>query len=79
MVKIRLSRGGVRRDPFYRIVVIDERKQIRGKVLATAGFWFPRKNTVNIKKEIVTKWLKMGAKLSPAVAKLVKEKNERAS
>ncbi len=79
MVKIRLSRGGVRRDPFYRIVVIDERKQIRGKVLAIAGSWFPRKKTIKINKTVLEKWLKMGAKLSPAVAKLVKEKNERAS
>lgn len=75
MVKIRLSRTGVRRDPFYRIIVTDERRQIRGKVLAIAGYWFPRKKTANLKREVVNKWLKVGAKLSPAVAKLLaKEK-----
>lgn len=71
MVKIRLSRGGVRNDPFYRIVAIDGRKQIRGKVLAIVGHWFPRKKVIKINKEILDKWVKVGARITPAVAKLL--------
>lgn len=75
MVKIRLSRTGVRNDPFYRIVVIDERKQIRGQVLEEVGYWFPRKKTVKIDKTIINKWVKLGAKVSPAVTAILnKEK-----
>ena len=71
MVKIRLSRTGVRKDPFYRIVVLDERKQIRGKVLAEVGYWFPRKNVVKVDKALIQKWVKLGAKISPAVTKII--------
>jgi len=72
MVKIRLSRTGAKGDPFYRIVVVDAKKQIRGKVLATVGFWFPRKKELKVKKEEIAKWVKLGAKLSPTVAKIIK-------
>jgi small subunit ribosomal protein S16 len=71
MVIIRLSRTGVRNDPFYKVVAIDDQRQVRGKVLDVVGFWFPRKNTVKIDKEILNKWLKVGAKVSPAVTKIL--------
>lgn len=74
MVKIRLSRTGVRNDPFYKIVVVDEKRQIRGKVLAEAGYWFPRKGTVKIDKTIIEKWVKLGAKITPAVESILNKK-----
>ena len=71
MVKIKLSRSGVRKSPFYRIVVIDDRKQLRGKILEEAGYWFPKKEVLKIDKAVVEKWLKLGAKATPTVAKLL--------
>lgn len=74
MVKIRLSRGGVRNNPFYRIVAIDERKGPKGKFLDIVGNWHPAKKTLKVNKEILEKWLKVGAKVTPAVAKLLEQK-----
>lgn len=74
MIKIRLSRGGVKRKPFYRVVVTDERNKNRGKYLEFLGYWQPAKNIVNLKKEAIAKWVELGAKITPAVAKLLKTK-----
>jgi len=74
MVKIRLSRGGVRNNPFYRIVAIDERKSTKGKVLDIVGNWHPAKKTLKVDKKILDKWVKVGAKITPAVEKLLEQK-----
>lgn len=72
MIKIRLSRSGVRKNPFYRIVATDKRAKNKGKFLELIGYWFPSKKVINIKKEKLNKWVGQGAKLSSAVAKLIK-------
>ena len=72
MVKIRLSRSGVRNHPFYRIVAIDERKGPKGKFLDIVGYWHPAKKTLKVDKKILDKWLKVGAKITPAVKKILK-------
>ena len=74
MVKIRLSRSGVRNNPFYRIVAIDERKGPKGKFLDIVGYWHPAKKTLKVDKKILEKWTKVGAKISPAVEKILKQK-----
>jgi len=72
MIKIRLSRGGVRKNPFYRIVATDKRVKNKGKFLELIGYWFPAKNVKKIEMEKLNKWVSCGAKLSAAVAKLIK-------
>jgi small subunit ribosomal protein S16 len=71
MVKIRLARLGRKRDPFYRIVAIDESKKVTGAPLAVLGTWNPRENKKTIKEEEVKNWVKRGAKISKAVEKLM--------
>lgn len=71
MVKIRLSRGGVRNHPFYRIVAIDERKGPKGKFLDIVGYWHPAKKILKVDKKMLEKWTKVGAKISPAVKKII--------
>ena len=71
MIKIRLSRTGVRKNPFYRIVVCDERVKNKGKHLEIIGFWHPAKNLVKIDKGKLAKWEKTGAKTTPAVSRLI--------
>lgn len=71
MVKIRLSRFGKKKTPFYRIVVVDERSKLKGKFLEVVGYWDPQKNKKTIKKESIKKWMGKGAKLSQAVQKLL--------
>jgi len=70
MVKIRLARVGRKKDPFYRIVAIDERKSVAGAFLAILGTWNPREKKVELKKDEIKKWVAKGAQISPAVKKL---------
>lgn len=71
MIKIRLSRMGPRNKPFYRIVAIDERQKKSGVALEVLGYYQPSLNKVELNKEKVNSWVKKGAQISPAVAKLL--------
>jgi small subunit ribosomal protein S16 len=71
MLKIRLDRTGVANKPFYRIVVTDEREKLGGKSLDILGYWQPSKDEIKIDKEKLNAWVKKGAKVTPAVAKLI--------
>jgi len=71
MVKIRLSRGGKKNDPFYRIVVIDERKRREGGAIEILGQWHPREKTKTVDMKSLNKWIEKGAVVSPGVAKLL--------
>lgn len=73
MIKIRLSRGGVRNKPFYRIVAIDSRSKSRGKYLELIGHWQPSKGDIVLDKSKIEKWVKLGAQVSPAVYKLMEK------
>lgn len=73
MVKIKLSRWGKKNNPFYRIIVTDKAKKT-GNPLSTIGFWYPSKDEKSINKEEFDKWLKMGAKPTQSVLKLLENK-----
>jgi small subunit ribosomal protein S16 len=70
-VKIRLTRLGKKNDPFYRIIAIDESRKRGGQALEVLGHWHPQSNQVEVKKENITAWVSKGARLSPAVTKLM--------
>lgn len=73
MVMIRLARVGARKQPYYRIVVIEKERARNGRSIEVVGTYNPRTNpaTVNLKHERVAHWRSVGAQLSPTVAKLV--------
>ena len=73
MVIIRLERRGKKNGPFYRIVATDERKKIGGSSLEILGFWNPHTDEKQIKKDLINKWVKKGAKISVAVKKLMEK------
>lgn len=62
-VKIRLTRMGDKKSPFYRVVVADSRTARDGKVIDQLGYFNPLKEPVEIKldSEKTTEWLKKGA------------------
>ncbi len=74
MVKIRLARGGVKNNPFYRIVAIDTKRKRGGKPLDIIGYWHHAKGVKKIDTKKVDEWVKKGAQISKAVEKLLKEK-----
>lgn len=73
MLKIRLRRMGSRHRPFYRVVVSDSRQTPTGRPVEEIGHYDPRTEppTVQIRSERVEHWVQNGARVSPAVKKLL--------
>lgn len=73
MLMIRLARMGARKQPYYRIVVIEKERARNGRSVEVVGTYNPRTSpaTVNLKRERVDYWLSKGAKASSRVAKLM--------
>lgn len=73
-VKMRLKRLGVKKAPFYRIVVADSRAPRDGKFIEEIGFYDPTKEPIELKvdEEAAKKWLANGAQPSDTVKKLLK-------
>lgn len=76
MVIIRLSRKGVKKRPFYQIIVSDNRNSRDGKFIERLGFLNPIKNVktknLNISLERINYWINQGAKISKRVLTLIK-------
>jgi small subunit ribosomal protein S16 len=81
MVKIRLSRGGAKNRPQYRIVAIDERAQRDGRPLEFLGTYEPGTNPEKFEIEVdrLEAWIANGAQASPTVRSLVKRARKRAA
>ncbi len=73
MVRIRLRRQGLKRQPSYRVVVIDQRKARNGSYLENIGHYNPRTRpaTEIIEEERALYWLSVGAQPSDAVRRLL--------
>ena len=73
-VKIRLKRMGMKKHPFYRIVVADGRSPRDGRFIEEIGFYDPTQepSVVKIDTEKAKDWLGKGAKPTDTVAKLLK-------
>ena len=75
MLMIRLSRRGARKQPYYRIVVIEKDRARDGRSVEVVGTYNPRTNpaTVDLKRERIQYWTGKGAQLSDRVRKLVEK------
>jgi small subunit ribosomal protein S16 len=73
-VKIRLTRFGTKKKPFYRIVVTDARAPRDGRFIEKIGTYDPKQDppNINIDAERATEWLQKGAQTSPTVAQLLR-------
>lgn len=75
-VKIRLSRGGAKKRPYYRIVVADVRAPRDGSFIEKVGTYDPMlpkdaDNRVTFKEERIKYWLSVGAKPTDRVARFL--------
>ncbi len=78
-VKIRLSRGGSKKRPFYRVVAADARSPRDGKFLEKLGSYNPllakeSEERLKLIEERVKYWLGTGAQPTDRVARLLNEK-----
>lgn len=73
-VRLRLTRMGRKKRPFYRIVAVDSRKKRDGAFLERLGFYHPlyEPPTVEIDADRTLYWLRCGAQPSEAVLNLLK-------
>ena len=76
MLKIRLSRGGRKKLPYYRILVTNHTSPRDSKFLEKVGTYNPlladdNEGRVTIKKDRVEYWLSVGAKPTERVAKFL--------
>ncbi len=80
MVKIRLTRVGSTKRPFYRVTAIDERKSRDSRPLQFLGTYDPRPEQEEIKLDIegIEAWVAKGAQMSGTVRSLVKRARGRA-
>lgn len=73
MVMIRLARVGARKQPYYRIVVIEKDRARNGRSIEVVGTYNPRTNpaSVTLKHERIAYWRNNGAQLSLRMEKIV--------
>lgn len=73
MLMIRLKRMGARKQPHYRVVVIEKERARNGRPVEVVGTYNPRTNpaTVEVKRERVDYWVSKGAKMSDRVSKIM--------
>ena len=72
-VKIRLTRLGKKKQPTYRVVVMDSRKQRDGKYIEQLGIYDPKQepSLIRIDNERALYWLKTGAQPTERAKKLL--------
>ncbi|WP_027186085.1 30S ribosomal protein S16 [Desulfovibrio inopinatus] len=72
-MKIRLTRLGCKKRPFYRIIAVDSKTRRDGRALDFIGHYNPMVDPAEIKvdKEKMQKWLDRGAKPSDTVRALL--------
>jgi len=73
VLMIRLARVGARKQPYYRIVVIEKERARNGRSVEVVGTYNPRTNpaSVELKRERVDYWLSKGAQASDTVSRLL--------
>lgn len=81
MVKIRLTRVGAKKRPYYRVLAIDERKPRDGRALEYLGTYDPRpsEEVIHLRTEAIEAWVAKGAQLSDTVRSLVKRYDPNAA
>ena len=78
MLKIRLSMGGAKKRPVYKIVVADSRSPRDGRFIEKLGFFNPlipknKKDRMKLEIERIKHWMSKGAKPTIRVARILGE------
>lgn len=73
MVRIRLTRQGAKKKPFYRVVVADSRSPRDGRAIENLGYYNPMVEPPELKLDLARAdhWIKNGAQPSETVASLI--------
>ena len=79
MLKLRLSMGGTKKRPVYKIVVADSRFARDGRFIEKLGFFNPllpkeKKERLGLETDRIKYWISQGAKPTIRVARILGEK-----
>ena len=79
MLKLRLSMGGTKKRPVYKIVVADSRFARDGRFIEKLGFFNPllpkeKEERIGLEQDRIKYWLSQGAKPTVRVARILGEK-----
>lgn len=80
MLRIRLTRTGAKKQPSYRIVVIERERARDGRFVEILGHYNPRRHPPELvlNRERADYWLRQGAQPSETVRSFLKKKVEEA-
>lgn len=77
MVKIRLTRGGAKKRPFYHIVVADQRSKRDGRIIERVGYYNPvaqgNETPLEVNTARIQHWVGVGAQMSEKVDQLYRQ------
>jgi small subunit ribosomal protein S16 len=75
MLKLRLKRIGRKRQPSYRLVVMDTKTRRDGRPVEEVGYYNPLTKHSHFDVEKITKWLTVGVKPTETVKNLLRKSN----
>ncbi|MDP9268041.1 MAG: 30S ribosomal protein S16 [Acidobacteriota bacterium] len=72
---IRMARFGARKQPYYRVVVIDKERARNGRSVEVVGTYNPRTSPASfeVKRDRIEYWRSKGAQLSPTLTRLLEK------
>jgi len=75
VLMIRMARFGARKQPYYRVVVIDKERARNGRSVEVVGTYNPRTNPASfeVKRDRIDYWRSKGAQLSPTLVRLLEK------
>ena len=76
MLKIRLKRMGAKKNPSYRIIVINSTTKREGRPVQELGHYNPKTKVMKLDKVSALDWIKKGAQPTETVAYLIKNCND---
>ena len=79
MLKIRLKRLGAKKNPTYRIIVINSTTKREGRPIQELGHYNPKTKLMKLDKATALDWISKGAQPTETVAYLIKNCNEDGS
>ena len=72
-VKIRLKRMGSKKNPFYRVVVADERAPRDGRFIDEIGYYNPMSKELKLNNDKANEWIGKGAQPTDTARALLKK------
>jgi len=80
-VRIRMTRMGAKKKPFYRFVAADSESPRDGRFLDILGYYDPMKDPamVKIHEDKMNYWIEKGARVSEAVQAILKRERKMKS